>query len=191
MKLAQLLFEKFYELFAPASLKDEMLWNLLDRTLSNYPYLYEARPSHWPRQGQFKITTRQMEGFQKQREASGDYEGMNLPLALYAIVARDSIENSQAFESALQAFDWFAKELISKPGGKKVLQTLWTSAWDPLRFWAVVAEVFVARHLIQKGFFIEGFEREISGSKRGLILKLAVRGGLFGLMLKPMLSNAT
>jgi hypothetical protein len=176
MKITYLVYEKIYNLFASDTRKDEILWSTMENVLSYYPHLNQIKPSYWPRRGKTKVTNKEMETFQSKRSVQGHDEGMNLPLILYLIATREDIENVQAFESALGAFDWFAKEMSLKPGGRTVLQPLWTSAWDHSRLWAVLAEVLVARHFADNGFLIEGFERQISNSKKTADIQVSHQG---------------
>lgn len=168
--LAFKIYDFFYNKFASESHKNKVLINFLEDEISKYPHLCIQKPTNWPRHKKYNLTDIQMHRFQRKREQES-FEGMNFPLLIHNIHFADDEHIRQIFQSIVNVLEWFAENMSSKPGAGYVLEPIWNDAWDPLRFWSVVSEVFFIKHIATQGFQIDGFERKIPNSSKSADIK--------------------
>ncbi|HEX7673762.1 MAG TPA: hypothetical protein VF412_06300 [Bdellovibrio sp.] len=135
-------------------------------SLKKYPELRAQIPAAWPAHTKYDITDKRMKAFQQDR-LNKNLEGMNMVLMLHNLESFSTNRKSkEVFSSIFEAIEWFCKEMIGKPGAKTIIEPLWTSSWDPLRFWGVVSEIFYTKMIVSNGFQIDGFDRTITGSTK-------------------------
>ena len=141
----------------------EILWTSLENAFERYPNLKKIFPQTWPRHKKFGITFEKLAEFQKKRLLD-DIEALNFPLLLYNAEFGSEKKVKEVFSSVLKKIDSFALNMVSTPGGKSILQPLWTDGWQDTRLWGVVSEIFYADLMVHQKFPILGFDRTITNS---------------------------
>ena len=129
----------------------------IEIALSNFPSLQKQIPNKWIS----SITYEKLESYRIHR-TDKYWEHSNLPFTAYDFMETKYNRVNLLFKSILSSLDWFANNMISFPGAKKILKPLWENPWNinDNPFWSVVSEVKLTELFIRNKRTILGFDRK-------------------------------